>query len=151
MLSERLFSCSPSSFKTVSHVAQTCCVAGEDLGLLTLPPLLQSWDYSCAHHCCVCGTWALHMVPRKCRCHWRPKALEPLELELETVVSCPVWVLGTKLKSYGRATSTLSFWVISLRECLSADIEKADCRPEVSCVPVAVLSMAALMQAKLPS
>lgn len=46
---------------------------------------------------------------QKCRCHWRLKALEPLELELETVVSCPVWVLGTKLKSYGRATSTLSF------------------------------------------
>jgi hypothetical protein len=31
------------------------------------------------------------------------RALDPLELELQTVVSCPAWVLGTELVSSARA------------------------------------------------
>lgn len=36
------------------------------------------------------------------------RVLDPLELELQAVMSCPVWVLGTELGSLARAASNLS-------------------------------------------
>lgn len=35
------------------------------------------------------------------------RILDPVELELEVVVSHPMWVLGIKLRFYGRAISVL--------------------------------------------
>jgi hypothetical protein len=48
------------------------------------------------------------------RCWWRPESvLDPLEQELQAVVSFPMWVLGTKLRSSGKAANAVSCWVIS--------------------------------------
>ena len=41
------------------------------------------------------------------------KNTDPPELELQVVVSCWIWVLGTKLRSSARAASALNHWVIS--------------------------------------
>lgn len=43
----------------------------------------------------------------KCVCPWRERrALEPSnQLESQVVVSCLMWMLGTKFRSYARATS----------------------------------------------
>lgn len=50
---------------------------------------------------CVC-TWI--------QVSWRPKALDPLELEIQMVISHPLWVLRTKFKSSARAVPTLKCW-----------------------------------------
>lgn len=42
-------------------------------------------------------------MARVCRCPQRPKALDPLKLDLGLVVSCLTWVLGTKPRSSLRA------------------------------------------------
>lgn len=36
------------------------------------------------------------------------RVLDPLELDLQATVSYPTWVLGTKLGSSAKATSTLN-------------------------------------------
>lgn len=41
-------------------------------------------------------------------CPQKPEASAPLKLELQTVVSCLIWVPGTELGSPGRAVSALS-------------------------------------------
>lgn len=41
------------------------------------------------------------------------KATDTLELELQAVVSCLMWVLGTEPGSFGRAANTLSHWAIA--------------------------------------
>lgn len=46
------------------------------------------------------------------RCPERPEG--SLQLELEAVVSCLTWLLGTKLSFSGRVTSTLDHRAISL-------------------------------------
>jgi hypothetical protein len=43
----------------------------------------------------------------------KKKVSGPLELDLQAVVSCLVWVLGRKLRSSGRAMSTLDLGAIS--------------------------------------
>lgn len=45
-------------------------------------------------------------MPRVCRSQKR--ASDSLELEIQVVVSDPVWVLGVKLRSSGRSESTLT-------------------------------------------
>jgi hypothetical protein len=46
--------------------------------------------------------------------HVRQKrVLDPLELEVEKVVNCLVWVLGDELNSSTKATSTFTCWAIS--------------------------------------
>lgn len=52
--------------------------------------------------CVVC----LHLSTGVCVNHRR--ASEPLELELQVIMSCPMWVLGPELKSSGRAVCTLT-------------------------------------------
>lgn len=48
---------------------------------------------------CVCvWIWACEF-----RCPWRPEASDPLELELQTLVSCLLWVLGIELRSSARS------------------------------------------------
>lgn len=39
---------------------------------------------------------------------------EPLELEMGMAVTCPTWVLGSKLGSSARADRDRNLWVISL-------------------------------------
>jgi hypothetical protein len=39
---------------------------------------------------------------------WRPQGLDPLELELQVVVSYLVWLLGIELGSFGRGASALN-------------------------------------------
>ena len=43
---------------------------------------------------------------------WRPKEakvmLDPLKLEVQVVTSCLTWVLGTELRSFGKATNALN-------------------------------------------
>lgn len=48
----------------------------------------------------------------KCVCPWRERrALEPSnQLESQVVVSCLMWMLGTKFRSYARATSACHHW-----------------------------------------
>lgn len=54
------------------------------------------------------------MCDRVGGCLGRPESiLDPLELELETGVSCLMWVLGAQSGSSGRAASTLPGWAIS--------------------------------------
>lgn len=43
---------------------------------------------------------------------WR-RVSNPLQLELQGVVSLLAWVLGTRRGSSGRAWSTLNFWAVS--------------------------------------
>lgn len=38
---------------------------------------------------------------------------DPLELELEVVATCLVWVLGTEFGSSGRTAGTLNHWASS--------------------------------------
>lgn len=46
-------------------------------------------------------------------CHQPPgEGIRSLELELEVVVSCLAWVLGTKCMFPRRAASTLNHWAI---------------------------------------
>jgi hypothetical protein len=46
------------------------------------------------------------------------EATGPLELELQVVLSCPVLVLGTELRSSARAGSALNCWAISVAPAL---------------------------------
>jgi len=49
-----------------------------------------------------------------CRCHGGQKrASDPLELELQAVVNCPIWVLGATLEASARGASTLTGRAIS--------------------------------------
>jgi hypothetical protein len=48
----------------------------------------------------------VHMHSDACRS--QKKVLDPLELELQTVVNSWKWVLGTELKSSGRTASALN-------------------------------------------
>jgi hypothetical protein len=41
------------------------------------------------------------------------RASDPLELELQAVVSCLVWVMGSELRPSGRAVSDLNHWVVT--------------------------------------
>jgi hypothetical protein len=43
-----------------------------------------------------------------CSCPSKPEASDLLELELQTVVSCPVWVLGTELGFSAKAVYVCS-------------------------------------------
>lgn len=43
-----------------------------------------------------------------CKDTWRSEVLVPLELELEAIVSCPMWLLGIKLESSGRTVHSLN-------------------------------------------
>lgn len=53
---------------------------------------------------CVC----LGICAHKCRCSWRPQALNALKLEFQAILSCWMWVLGSKLESFERAVSVLN-------------------------------------------
>ena len=44
---------------------------------------------------------------------FQKSVFDPLELELQATVSCPMWVLQTKLKSSAGAVCTLNPWAIS--------------------------------------
>jgi hypothetical protein len=39
------------------------------------------------------------MYIHACKCSWRPGALEPVELELQKLLSLPVWVQEINLRS----------------------------------------------------
>ena len=54
---------------------------------------------------CIC-VGCIHSNARMCS--WRPKALDPMELGLQAVVSHLMWMLGIKLWSSARAVHTLS-------------------------------------------
>lgn len=45
---------------------------------------------------------------------WKPKASDPLELELLAVASLPVWMPGPGFRSSVRAARALNAWAISL-------------------------------------
>jgi hypothetical protein len=47
-------------------------------------------------------------APCVCSCLWRQRASDPLELELQAVVSCLMWVLETEPGSSARAVSALN-------------------------------------------
>lgn len=50
-------------------------------------------------------------VCAQCRCcRDQKRVLDPIELELQTVRSCPMWVRGSELKSSGRAICALNHW-----------------------------------------
>lgn len=46
-------------------------------------------------------------------CGGRRRALDSLELKIETVVSCPKWLLGTELQVSGRAANAGNHWASS--------------------------------------
>ena len=46
------------------------------------------------------------------RCWWKPNLSDPLGLELEVIVNCLIWMLGTELGSSGRAILTVYHWAI---------------------------------------
>lgn len=48
---------------------------------------------------CLCKS-----MPNVCRCPWRLRLSDPLDLELQVVVSPPTWVLGLELGSSERVT-----------------------------------------------
>lgn len=59
--------------------------------------------HACAWACvCVCNVWEYEL-----RCLWRLEVLDSLELESQVVISHPVWVPGTKLRSHETAVLTL--------------------------------------------
>lgn len=61
--------------------------------------------YTCAIHVLYMGEGLVHA---SANAHRGPKRTAgPLELELQVVVSCWVWVLGTGLRSSGRATKVV--------------------------------------------
>lgn len=41
-----------------------------------------------------------------------PEAMELLELELQVVVSSPLWVLGTELRAEAELRHTVNLWAI---------------------------------------
>ena len=41
-------------------------------------------------------------------CQGQKMELEPWELELQVLVSCLIWVLGTEFSFYGRTASTVN-------------------------------------------
>ena len=60
----------------------------------------------CVYMCIVCVGVVVVVV---CESLQRPEdSIKPLGAGLQVVVSCPVWVLGTKLRSFGKATSTIN-------------------------------------------
>lgn len=61
-------------------------------------------------------TMGLHSLLRTyaCRCPWKSRAVNTLELVLLAVMRCLMWVLlGRELRSFGRAASTPNQWAIS--------------------------------------
>lgn len=55
---------------------------------------------------CVCVCMCMYACSAHvyATCIWVPKeARRPLKLELQAVISCPKWVLGTKLRSHRKA------------------------------------------------
>jgi hypothetical protein len=62
---------------------------------------------------CVCT--CMCMLAHECRtCGGERKVLDPMELELEVVVSCLMSVLGIESRSSGKAACALNWGVISL-------------------------------------
>lgn len=50
---------------------------------------------------------------------WPEEGVRPLELELQAIVRCQMWLLGTRLQSSGRAAVVLDLWAVST---ISGDI-----------------------------
>ena len=50
----------------------------------------------------MCAHGFVSAVPTEAR------GMDPLELELQVVVSCQTWVLGTEIESFARAVSVLN-------------------------------------------
>lgn len=69
--------------------------------------------YVCVYvpiHPCVCMcAWMFHVSLCVCTCSqsWTPEVSDPLELDLQVVVSWPTQLLGIKLRSSGRIIRTL--------------------------------------------
>ena len=63
---------------------------------------------------CVCACITLH-APWLWRYPWRPKESirDPVELELQAIMNCLMWVLGMEPKTPARAVSALKHWAIS--------------------------------------
>lgn len=68
--------------------------------------------YSCVWVVCLCACLCAVYMPSAHRSQKR--ALDSLKLELETAVSCLIWVLGITLGSSGRAVCALNCCAISL-------------------------------------
>lgn len=66
---------------------------------------------------CVCVRTLVHVHICFCvcmgSCGGQQTSLDSLELELQVVVSCHMWALGTELGSSGSAASTINFWATS--------------------------------------
>lgn len=61
--------------------------------------MLVSFLHFFSDHACVCRwVYAKEYMQR-----WEERALDPLELELQAVGSCLVWILGTELGSSTRS------------------------------------------------
>lgn len=54
-------------------------------------------------------------------CVCQKRIMGPLELELQVVVSCLLWALGTGLRSFTRATGTLNQGTISSAPVVTLD------------------------------
>lgn len=61
----------------------------------------------CMHVCAYMYVCALVI------CRNQERVSDPPELELQALVGCPIWVLGTELGSSTKAASTLNHWTIS--------------------------------------
>lgn len=48
---------------------------------------------------CVRVCVRMWVCAHSCRYPWKPETSDPLEMELQKVVSCLTWVLGTELES----------------------------------------------------
>ena len=69
----------------------------------------------CVYVCmCVCMCVCIYVCMYVCVCMYvgnhgvRKRAMDTLQLELQTVVSCLRWVLGTRLSSSAKAVITLN-------------------------------------------
>lgn len=59
----------------------------------------------------------VHVSVYVCAHRSQKRVSDPLELEWQAVLSCPMWVLGTKLESFGGAESILNRGAIDLAPC----------------------------------
>lgn len=61
------------------------------------------------------------------------RVLDPLFLEVQVVVNCLVWGLGTKPRSFGKADCALIHRAVSLGPCFTLCIWRSNCL--LHCLP----------------